>query len=657
MDMGESDGRPTARVEGRRKTKNARSVRSRSLGREAALRQLIAELVRRLIPSDSAQNGTKFVRVHCPLHDDENASATLNTESGFLNCFGGCDAVSPIDLADRLQLPVPEILRRARPQAASNMARSEDQYEYQRADGTVAYVRTVLRYDDGSKRAFYNGPEGEKGRGSEPLLYCMPDLEHAGTDARLVIVEGEKDVVNLRQAIREAGASERFVVTTAGAATDWRESFAEYLASKFRRAIVIPDHDKRGIASARRIRDDLCARGLWVHGVRFSEFEIAEDHGRDVSDFLMSGHSWNEIVELVCEDPDWGPEPDAGSADVGEESGVRLGQAKVCDQHLRGGLEIAYQLSPPRWFVEDYLPQGLALLFGQSNCGKSTLAIDLAMAVSLGSPWRSRIAVEKAPVVYLAAEQGASVPYRLRAWLDYHGHSQEEVIRIPFLLETAPVHFNIPSEVTRLLKRLEGLPFDPAKGILFVETLNGTLNGSENDAYDVAAHYAGVRTVLRELGMSGALITHHSGWNQQGRPRGSSALVSNAESTVRVTNAGHTMKFEHIELKAPLPSAVRFEILPVELPDLFRKDGRPVTSVVAKPLGLGELPSTIEPRQQEFFKILRDYGGQLAQKEWDSIADKTLGRHDAKTWYRYRKALQSEKLITKNKRIWAAIRF
>ncbi len=62
---------------------------------------------------------------------------------------------------------------------------------------------------------------------------------------------------------------------------------------------------------------------------------------------------------------------------------------------------------------------GISVLYGDSNCGKTFLAIDIACALALGHIWMGRH-VESAFVLYLATESPASVEMRLQAYQKHH---------------------------------------------------------------------------------------------------------------------------------------------------------------------------------------------------------------------------------------------
>lgn len=65
--------------------------------------------------------------------------------------------------------------------------------------------------------------------------------------------------------------------------------------------------------------------------------------------------------------------------------------------------------SPPDEILEGLLTTGdSSVIFGASNSGKTSLALDIGCAIASGSSWMGR-RTEKGLVIYVAAESPASV--------------------------------------------------------------------------------------------------------------------------------------------------------------------------------------------------------------------------------------------------------
>jgi len=82
-------------------------------------------------------------------------------------------------------------------------------------------------------------------------------------------------------------------------------------------------------------------------------------------------------------------------------------QIREADHQISGitAAELMRKTFPePRWAVPGILPEGLNLLAGKPKKGKSILALNLGVSISLGGLALGQIPVEKGAVVYLALE-------------------------------------------------------------------------------------------------------------------------------------------------------------------------------------------------------------------------------------------------------------
>jgi hypothetical protein len=59
---------------------------------------------------------------------------------------------------------------------------------------------------------------------------------------------------------------------------------------------------------------------------------------------------------------------------------------------------------PPRWAIEDLLPEGLTILAGPPKLGKSWMALDIAIAITLGEPIFGNYQTSQGEALYLALE-------------------------------------------------------------------------------------------------------------------------------------------------------------------------------------------------------------------------------------------------------------
>jgi KaiC/GvpD/RAD55 family RecA-like ATPase len=202
---------------------------------------------------------------------------------------------------------------------------------------------------------------------------------------------------------------------------------------------------------------------------------------------------------------------------------------------------------------------GMTVLYGESGCGKTFVAVDLACHVAAGLPWRG-MAVEQGVVVYVAAESPESVKRRLWAWKRHH-----RVEQLPVLVVQSAVDL-LNGDTDTLAGLLEGLRAEHGRiALVVVDTLARAMTGNENAPDDMGRFVAACGR-LREAGGTHAMVVHHCGKDAARGARGHSSLraatdveleVASGEGggSVRVTKhrdeaggASYGFKLEQVEL-------------------------------------------------------------------------------------------------------------
>lgn len=200
----------------------------------------------------------------------------------------------------------------------------------------------------------------------------------------------------------------------------------------------------------------------------------------------------------------------------------------------------------PLVFIDDIQPvtdakdfvQGLlverssAVLYGESNSGKTFLATDAALHVAAGLDWHGR-RVEQGGVLYLALEGGDGFRNRVAAWRAEHAPGR-------------PVYFAaVPSQVN-LLDPDADTPrvIDAAKKaaahmgvaikLIIVDTLARAMSGgNENASEDMGALVTNMDTIREETGAM-VLFIHHSGKDAAKGARGHSSLRAAIDTEIEV---------------------------------------------------------------------------------------------------------------------------
>lgn len=194
---------------------------------------------------------------------------------------------------------------------------------------------------------------------------------------------------------------------------------------------------------------------------------------------------------------------------------------------------------PDEFTPEDELIEGLigraalSVLYGDSNSGKTFLAVDIACAVARGAAWMGRN-VERGMVVYLATEAPASVRKRLQAYQHHHG------CRVPdFFVVKSPLNlFDTEADATAVIKLVKQLESDHgAKCELVVgDTLARLSAGANENAGDdmtvVLRHVDRIRQEIR----CHFMLVHHSGKDSARGMRGWSGLRAAVDTEIEITS-------------------------------------------------------------------------------------------------------------------------
>jgi len=227
--------------------------------------------------------------------------------------------------------------------------------------------------------------------------------------------------------------------------------------------------------------------------------------------------------------------------------------------------------------VRGMLPRtGLAVVYGPPGCGKSFLALDVALHVSEGRSWAGR-RVAEAGVVYVAAEAGEGFKRRVVAARDRLG-----VHNADFALITAAPNLGAgPGDTAALVGaiRSQSLRLGWKAGVVVLDTLARVIPGvDENSSKEMGRFIANAETIARDLRCLVVAI-HHQGKNADAGMRGSSALhgAADAEWSISVEAGVRTVKLVKSKEGADdLSWTFDLETVEVGTDD----DGEPITTCV-----------------------------------------------------------------------------
>jgi AAA domain len=235
----------------------------------------------------------------------------------------------------------------------------------------------------------------------------------------------------------------------------------------------------------------------------------------------------------------------------------------------------------PNYLIKGILPRvGLATVWGPPKCGKSFWVFDVALHIALGWKYRGKHTMQST-VVYCAFEGASGFHARAEAFRTEHAEALAELeADVPFYL--MPTRLDLVRDHEALISSIEekvGPRNNP--GVVVLDTLNRSLNGSESKDVDMAA-YINAADAIRERFSCLVLIVHHCGVDGT-RPRGHTSLTGaiDAQLAVKRDNAKQIVTtVEHMKDGAEGETLVStLTVIDVGTDD----DGDKITSCVIKP--------------------------------------------------------------------------
>ena len=259
-------------------------------------------------------------KARCPAHDDSTPSLDMKVESDgkvLVICRSQGCSFSAIAAALGLQeadfFPHGIVSAKSKAKRRIDFVHPVAVYLYENPDGSPRFqVRRFNVFEDGvivDKDFRQYRPDGAPGLGDvEPILYHLPELLSADPNRPVMILEGEKDVDNVRSLGRVATCNPM-------GAGKWRDPYSESLRGRI--CWIIPDNDPptkdypdggKGRHHALQVARSLLGIAASVKIVDLVQLMPDLKEKGDVSDFLDAGGTLNEVEELARETAEWVPE-------------------------------------------------------------------------------------------------------------------------------------------------------------------------------------------------------------------------------------------------------------------------------------------------------------------------------------------------------------
>jgi hypothetical protein len=287
-------------------------------------------------------------------------------------------------------------------------------------------------HSDGRKEFSQRRPDGKGGyawnlQGVTPVPYKLPELLEADPSEPVWIVEGEKCADRLWE--------EKLVATTNAQGANNTKVWDE-LAPYFQamNVYILPDNDEPGRKHAAGIADRLLGVAASVKVVPLPGLAPKGD----VVDWLMAGHSIDDLGRLAHRAPAWakGGPVEAGPAVEPAPAAPEGPNYAIAPERIRPRV-VHYDrvvAEPIEWLVPDRIPLGmLTLIAGDPGLGKSFFTIDLAAGVSTGGaiPFGGGGRYPQGGVILFSAEDDDR--YTIKPRLQAAGADCSQVIGMPLI--------------------------------------------------------------------------------------------------------------------------------------------------------------------------------------------------------------------------------
>lgn len=192
---------------------------------------------------------------------------------------------------------------------------------------------------------------------------------------------------------------------------------------------------------------------------------------------------------------------------------------------------------PPQELVEGMLIENrMSVVYGDSNTGKSFLALDMAAHMTLGLSWFGR-QVRQGAVLYLAAEAPKSIMDRARALEEKLGQKLDNLF-----ITDCPIDIWDPNGSTTavihtadMIERTYGVKIR----LIIVDTLARAMGGGDENATKDMGVLVKHSDLIRAASQAHVMFIHHTGKDTAKGARGSSALRAATDTEIEVSDPGN----------------------------------------------------------------------------------------------------------------------
>jgi len=274
-------------------------------------------------------------------------------------------------------------------------------------------------------------------------------------------------------------------------------------------------------------------------------------------------------------------------------------------------LDLSSDYLVKNWFSRETI----SVIYGDSNCGKSFLALDIAGHIAAGVDWMKN-RVRQGKVLYLASEGGKGFAKRIAA-IKLENNILYENMADNLQLLPVQVDFHGEDDVNAVISLIQEQDFS----LIVVDTLAMTMGaGSENDGADMGQYIKNIMLLKSKFNCH-VMIIHHSGKDRGKGARGHSSLRAAVDTEIEVKADG-LMRVATALKQRDLENGkkVAFSLMGVQLG--FDEDGDPITSCVVKPEELSSCSTHVKRQPKGHTQIALQALDDALAKDGRKLLDK-----------------------------------
>ena len=265
----------------------------------------------------------------------------------------------------------------------------------------------------------------------------------------------------------------------------------------------------------------------------YEAFEPAAQNPQEFLDFAADICAKNEgrlaagsLIDALQKNKPY----EALAVEVAERSKKIRELAKPPKQY-RYSFDELLKLPPAEWLIDRHFgKRSLSMLFGESNCGKSFVALDMAFCVATGKRYLDKYEVRQGPVFYVASEGAPGYKARAMAWQREHDRKP-----LPNMFELIDKRYPMPEAgaANEIIKDATAGVGKPA--LVVIDTVNRNFGaGVENDAADMTKFISSADTIAEHFDCC-VLLVHHTGKDAAKGARGHSSLHAACDSIFKIS--------------------------------------------------------------------------------------------------------------------------